>query len=121
MIVPSDGWFLVTALLRRLGDHVELRAFRIQEGGPAHAAHLDVLLAARTEGDQPPDLCLEVGGDQVWVHPVLRRLAFWDLGEAPARLGPAGLVQPDGGELPARARVQLRAERPRPKPADRGG
>src|ERR1700728_2327711 len=27
------------ALLRRLGDHVELVAFRIQEGGPAHAAH----------------------------------------------------------------------------------
>src|SRR6202020_2881232 len=40
---PVRGWWLpVTALLCRLGDHVELVAFRIQEGGPAHAAHLDV-------------------------------------------------------------------------------
>jgi hypothetical protein len=46
------------ALLRRLGDHVEFVAFRIQQSRPAHAAHLDILLSARTQADQPPDLCL---------------------------------------------------------------
>src|ERR1700722_4419509 len=109
------------AVLRRLRDHVEFVVFRIQQRGPAHAAHLDIRLPARTQTDQPLDLCLEGAGDQVRVHPVLRRLAFGDLGEAPARLGPAGVLQPDGGELLPRARIQLLAERLRPEPAELGG
>ena len=39
------------ARLRGLCDHVEFVVFRIQESGPADAAHLDIRLPFRTEAD----------------------------------------------------------------------
>jgi len=80
-------------------------------------------LPGRTEADQPLDP-LPPGPRLVrsGVHPVLRRLALGDLGEQPARLGPAGVPQSDGGERLARAPdpVPGRAPVPRNSPSTAG-